>query len=99
MAEKDFQIMYDLMCECTGSKGGKLNLFGLKQWFKQADLIGESSGLTEADVEKGYAKHAKDKEGILISELKACVAELAKEKKKDNKDFMEKLATIIIPDP
>ncbi|GFY44993.1 hypothetical protein TNIN_199381 [Trichonephila inaurata madagascariensis] len=99
MSDKDFQVMFELMCEMTKAPGGKLNLEGLKQWFSQAKLIDEEKGLTNAEIESAYAKHAKDKNGILISELKECVAELATQKEKEPKDYMEKLATTSTPQP
>ncbi|GFQ73604.1 hypothetical protein TNCT_77861 [Trichonephila clavata] len=93
MSDKDFEIMFELMCEMAETPSDKLSLEGLKQWFKHAKLVDEENGLTNDDIEKAYAKHAKDETGILISELKECVAELATEKGKEPKDYMEKLGT------
>ncbi|GFY49320.1 hypothetical protein TNIN_188391 [Trichonephila inaurata madagascariensis] len=93
MSDKDFEIMFHLMCEMTKAPGDKLSLEGLKQWVKHAKLMEEENGLTDDDIEKAYAKHTKDKTGIAISELKECVAELATEKGKEPKDYIEKLGT------
>ncbi|GBO14659.1 hypothetical protein AVEN_108761-1 [Araneus ventricosus] len=87
MAEKGMQTVFE-----TFAKDGKIAPEVLKNWFKEAAVIGKDTGITEADVDAAVAKTSKDKKGLEFAEIKECVNALAKEKKVEPKELMEKLA-------
>ncbi|GBO29016.1 hypothetical protein AVEN_218559-1 [Araneus ventricosus] len=89
MAEKGMQAVFE-----TFAKDGKISLDCIKKWFKEAAVIGKDTGITEADVDAAVAKSSKDKKGLDFAGIKECVNALAKEKKAEPKELMEKLATV-----
>ncbi|GBL97621.1 hypothetical protein AVEN_49133-1 [Araneus ventricosus] len=87
MSEKGMQTVFE-----TLAKDGKIALDAIKKWFKEAAVIGKDTGISEADVDAAVAKTSKDKKGLEFAEIKECVNALAKEKKVELKELMEKLA-------
>ncbi|GBL98809.1 hypothetical protein AVEN_8683-1 [Araneus ventricosus] len=89
MAEKGLQTVFE-----TFAKDGKISPDCIKKWFKEAAVIGKDTGITEADVDAAFAKTSKDKKGLEFADVKECVTALAKEKKVELKELMEKLAAV-----
>ncbi|GBM56852.1 hypothetical protein AVEN_221663-1 [Araneus ventricosus] len=98
-SEKDLQVMFDLFCQTSKGKGGKLPLEGLKTWFKQAGVTGKASNIKDADIGSAFKNTVRDESGITFVELKELVTNLAKEKKMDQNEIIEKLCGTSTPQP
>ncbi|GFY69700.1 hypothetical protein TNIN_461271 [Trichonephila inaurata madagascariensis] len=87
-----FQAAFDSVRKAEGITEEKLPPDAVKKWFKNAGLVGDETGLTDIEIEKAIVVHAKDMNGITVSELKQCASTLATEKKKEANEFIEKLS-------
>ncbi|GFU23243.1 uncharacterized protein NPIL_501211 [Nephila pilipes] len=96
MTEKNFQEAFDLLC-ATGGKGDKLTFDSIKQWFKQAGVIGMELGITDSEVQSAFEKAAKDQKEADFSQVKELLTTLGNEKKIDPTELMEKLASTSPP--
>ncbi|GBO35219.1 hypothetical protein AVEN_170285-1 [Araneus ventricosus] len=93
-AEKGgIKAVFDLICKTTGIADGKLPIAAIINWLKQAGIVSKETGITESDVNKTHAKTAEDKKKMTVEELQMSIVNLAKEKKMDPKELMDKLAS------
>ncbi|KAF8766798.1 hypothetical protein HNY73_019827 [Argiope bruennichi] len=93
-AEKGgIQAVFELICKTTGISDGKIPMENILNWLKQAGIISKDTGISEHDINKIHAKLSKDKKYMTVEELQKCIVNLAKEKKMDPKELMDKLAS------
>ncbi|GFY37162.1 EF-hand domain-containing protein [Trichonephila inaurata madagascariensis] len=97
MADKNFQEAFDLICTTSGGKDGKLTFENIKQWFKQAGVIGPETGITDTDVQTAFSEAVKDEKEADFTKTKELVSSLGKAKDKDPKELMEKLGASAPP--
>ncbi|KAF8766825.1 hypothetical protein HNY73_019850 [Argiope bruennichi] len=98
-SEKDLRILFDLFVETSKGKSGKLPLEGLKTWFKQAGLTNKVSNIKDADIGNSYKNTVNDESGITFTELKELITKLAKDKKMDPNEIIDKLSGTSTPQP
>ncbi|GFS87105.1 hypothetical protein NPIL_254561 [Nephila pilipes] len=91
-----FEKMFDLYCNTTESDENKLPFDTIKKWLLRAGVIGTETGITQSDVEEAFSNAPEE---IEVSELKECLADMAKKKMLDPKGIMEKLAHSSPPKP
>ncbi|GIY08553.1 uncharacterized protein CDAR_432781 [Caerostris darwini] len=92
-SDKGLQTKFDLQCKTAGAAEGKLPIPSIIKWLKETGVVSKDTGITDSEVEATCTKTAKDKKSMDFAEFKECLNAIAKEKKLEPKDLLNKLAS------
>lgn len=89
---KGLQKIFDLYSKSgVGGGGSGLSKENGKKWMKAAGLLDEKTGVNEQEFEKAFDKALKGEKSVDFCGFKDLVTNLSKEKKKEPKEFFDKL--------
>ncbi|GIY33782.1 uncharacterized protein CEXT_386501 [Caerostris extrusa] len=92
-SDKGLQTKFDLQCKTAGAADDKLPIPSIIKWLKETGVVSKDTGITDSEVESSMHQTAKDKKSMGFAEFKECLSAIAKEKKLEPKELLNKLAS------